>query len=78
MSQMNLNISSWEVVWPRCVVIGGLSMIFAPLTVAAFDYVIACGEAVFHIMGQGRLESARLTPGVVIQPGGTVVCPAAH
>ena len=24
------------------------------------DYLIACGEAVFHIMGQGRLGSARL------------------
>jgi len=42
------------------------------------DYLIACGEAVFHIMGEGRLESARLTPGAVIQPGGTVVYPAAH
>ena len=34
MSQMNLDISSWQVVWPRCVVIGRLSMIFAPLNVA--------------------------------------------
>ena len=42
------------------------------------DYLIACGQAVFHIMGQGRLESARLTPGAVIQLGGTVVYPAAH
>src|SRR5262245_51549142 len=42
------------------------------------DYLIACGEAVFHIMGDGRLESARLTPGAVIQLGGTVVYPAAH
>jgi uncharacterized protein (DUF488 family) len=42
------------------------------------DYLIACGEVVFHIMGQGRLESARLTPGAVIQPGGTVVYPVAH
>jgi MFS transporter, DHA2 family, multidrug resistance protein len=39
MSQMNLNISSWEVIWPRCVVVGGLSMIFAPLNVAAFLYI---------------------------------------
>ena len=39
MSQMNLDISSWQVVWPRCVVIGGLSMIFAPLNVAAFLYI---------------------------------------
>jgi uncharacterized protein (DUF488 family) len=42
------------------------------------DYLIAWGEAVFHIMGQGRLEPARLTPGAVIQPGGTVAYPAAH
>jgi uncharacterized protein (DUF488 family) len=42
------------------------------------DYLIACGEAVFHIMGQGRLQPARLTPGAVIQPGGTVVYPATH
>ncbi len=39
------------------------------------DYLIACGETVFHIMGKGRLEPARLTAGAVIQPGGTVVYP---
>ncbi len=39
MSQMNLEISSWQVVWPRVVVIAGLSMIFAPLNVAAFLYI---------------------------------------
>jgi uncharacterized protein (DUF488 family) len=42
------------------------------------DYLIARGETVFHIMGQGRLEPARLTPGAVIQPSGTIVYPAAH
>jgi uncharacterized protein (DUF488 family) len=42
------------------------------------DYLIACGETVFHIMGPGRLEPARLTPGAAIQPGGTVVYPAAQ
>jgi MFS transporter, DHA2 family, multidrug resistance protein len=36
MSRMNLQISPWQVVWPRVVVIMGLSMIFAPLNVAAF------------------------------------------
>jgi uncharacterized protein (DUF488 family) len=42
------------------------------------DYLIASEETVFHIMGQGRLEPARLTPGAVIQTGGTVVYPATH
>ncbi|WP_119274464.1 DUF488 domain-containing protein [Taklimakanibacter deserti] len=42
------------------------------------DYLIAAGEIVFHIMGQGRLEPARLTPGAVTQPGGTIIYPAAH
>jgi DHA2 family multidrug resistance protein len=36
MSQLNLQISPWQVVWPRVVLIAGLSMIFAPLNVAAF------------------------------------------
>jgi MFS transporter, DHA2 family, multidrug resistance protein len=39
MSQMNLEISSWQVVWPRVLVIAGLSMVFAPLNVAAFLYI---------------------------------------
>jgi MFS transporter, DHA2 family, multidrug resistance protein len=38
-SQLNLEISPWQVVWPRVVVIAGLSMIFAPLNVAAFLYI---------------------------------------
>jgi DHA2 family multidrug resistance protein len=38
MAQMNLYISPWQVVWPRVVTISGLSMIFAPLSVAAFKY----------------------------------------
>lgn len=41
MSLMNLDISPWQVVWPRVVVIAGLSMIFAPLNVAAFLYIPA-------------------------------------
>ena len=41
------------------------------------DYLIARGEGVFHIMGEGRLEPARLTPGAVIQPDGTILYPAA-
>ena len=39
MSRMNLDISPWQVVWPRVVVIAGLSMMFAPLNVAAFMYI---------------------------------------
>ena len=42
------------------------------------DYLIAHGETVFHIMGPGRLEPARLTAGAAIQPGGNVVYPAAQ
>ncbi|HEX5243147.1 MAG TPA: DHA2 family efflux MFS transporter permease subunit, partial [Tepidisphaeraceae bacterium] len=39
LSQMNLSISPWQIVWPRVVIIMGLSMIFAPLNVAAFLYI---------------------------------------
>jgi MFS transporter, DHA2 family, multidrug resistance protein len=39
MSHLTLEISPWQVVWPRVVLIGGLSMIFAPLNVAAFLYI---------------------------------------
>lgn len=41
------------------------------------DYLLARGEAVFHIMGRGRVEAARLTPGAVVRPDGTIVYPAA-
>jgi DHA2 family multidrug resistance protein len=39
MSHLNLGIGPWQVVWPRVVTICGVSMIFAPLNVAAFMYV---------------------------------------
>ncbi|MBV8584820.1 MAG: DHA2 family efflux MFS transporter permease subunit, partial [Verrucomicrobia bacterium] len=39
MSQLNLEISSWQVVWPRVVMIAGLGMTFAPLNVAAYLYI---------------------------------------
>jgi len=39
------------------------------------DHLIARGESVFHIMGKGRLEPARLTAGAVVQPDGEVVYP---
>ena len=39
MARLNLDISPWQIVWPRVVFIAGLSMIFAPLNVAAFLYI---------------------------------------
>jgi MFS transporter, DHA2 family, multidrug resistance protein len=39
LSQFTLDVGPWQVVWPRVVVIVGLSMIFAPLNVAAFLYI---------------------------------------
>jgi MFS transporter, DHA2 family, multidrug resistance protein len=39
MSQLNLDISPWQAVWPRVVMILGLGMIFAPLNVAAYLYI---------------------------------------
>jgi len=38
MSQMNLEISPGQVVWPRVILIVGLSMCFAPANVAAYLY----------------------------------------
>ena len=39
MALMNLYISPGQVIWPRVVLIIGLSMIFAPINVAAFKYI---------------------------------------
>ena len=39
MSHLTLSIGPWQIVWPRVVVIAGLSMLFAPLNVAAFIYI---------------------------------------
>ena len=39
MSRFTLEISPWDVVWPRVLFIAGLSMIFAPLNVAAFSHI---------------------------------------
>ena len=38
MSQMNLDISPGQVVWPRVLIVFGLSMCFAPANVAAYLY----------------------------------------
>ena len=39
MSQLNLDISPGQVVWPRVVLVFGLSMCFAPANVAAYLYI---------------------------------------
>lgn len=39
LSQMNLEVGPWQFVWPRVVQIVGLSMLFAPLNVAAFLHI---------------------------------------
>lgn len=39
MAIMSIDISPWQVVWPRVVMISGLSMLFAPLNVAAYLYI---------------------------------------
>lgn len=38
MALMNLDISPWKAIWPRVVMITGLSLMIAPLNVAAFLY----------------------------------------
>src|SRR5258708_2155324 len=38
LSQLNLEISPWHVVWPRVVMVAGLGLVFAPLNVAAYLY----------------------------------------
>jgi uncharacterized protein (DUF488 family) len=40
------------------------------------DYLIAAGEAVFHILGTNHVAAARLTPGAVLERGGSVSYPA--
>ena len=39
------------------------------------DYLIAAGETVFHIMGAGHLDRAKLTVGAVIQSDRGIVYP---
>jgi DHA2 family multidrug resistance protein len=39
MSQMNLDISPGQVIWPRVLLVLGLSMCFAPANVAAYLYI---------------------------------------
>jgi uncharacterized protein (DUF488 family) len=55
-----------EVVWWRC-----HRRIIA-------DYLIRAGEDVFHILGTNHIDQARLTPGAIPQPDGTIIYPAAR
>ena len=41
------------------------------------DYLLAAGEEVFHIMGPGKVEPARLTPAARVGPDGTLIYLAA-
>jgi uncharacterized protein (DUF488 family) len=41
------------------------------------DYLLAEGILVSHIMGHNKIDPAKLTPGVRLLPGGTLVYPAA-
>jgi uncharacterized protein (DUF488 family) len=40
------------------------------------DYLIAAGETVFHILGPGRVEQARMTDAAKLGPAGTLTYPA--
>jgi len=40
------------------------------------DYLMAAGETVFHILGDGRIEPARTTPAAEPRPDGVLVYPA--
>ena len=39
------------------------------------DHLLARGERVFHLMGNGRIEPARMTAGALVQADGTIVYP---
>jgi uncharacterized protein (DUF488 family) len=39
------------------------------------DYLIAAGEAVFHILGRGHVERARLTPEARVEADGSLTYP---
>ena len=77
MALMNLYISPGQVVWPRVVLIVGLSMLFAPINVAAFRYTPAApargggrpvrpapqrGGQRRHVDGQDHRAAARAVP----------------
>ena len=38
-SQMNLEIGPWQVIWPHTLVMLGIGLVFAPISVAAYKYI---------------------------------------
>ena len=62
-SEQRCSIMCSEAVWWRC------------HRRIVTDYLLANGEAVFHIMGPGRFEPAQLTSGAVMRDDGKVVYP---
>lgn len=40
------------------------------------DYLIAAGESVFHILGPGHVQPARITAAAELQPNGSLIYPA--
>ena len=42
------------------------------------DYLLAAGETVTHIMGEGKLEPAQLTEAAIIGQDGVITYPAAQ
>jgi uncharacterized protein (DUF488 family) len=42
------------------------------------DYLIGRGESVFHLMGDDRIEAAKLTEGAHIRDNGDVIYPACY
>ena len=42
------------------------------------DYLLAMGDTVFHILGPGRVEPARINEGARLQLSGSLIYPAAH
>jgi DHA2 family multidrug resistance protein len=38
-SQMNLQIGPWQVIWPHALVMLGIGLVFAPISVAAYKYI---------------------------------------
>jgi uncharacterized protein (DUF488 family) len=59
----NCAIMCAEVVWWRC-----HRRIIA-------DYLLVAGEPVFHILGPGKIEPAKLTPAARVEPNGTLIYP---